>query len=703
MPEAAFPRSHQPPLAQENSPARWLNFSADGVLTLTPGKVEIGQGILTAYAQVAVDELGVSPACLRLAPVRTGQSPNEGVTSGSQSVRESVQRLRAHCATIRERARTEIARCLGVAAGDLQLDSGAFLAPDGRSLSYWDIPPELMLEKPADDVAYPPATRRQALPRIDLAARILGERRYLHDLTLPGMHYGRMLRDAAIGTHPDLPEPEAFRTAFPDVLLVQEGGMIGLVAPSEHRLDQACRALHARLVWHGGTLLPDESRLADWLLSARAETSLVAASGPGRCTRQIEQVYERPFLAHAAIGPSCAIARWQDGHLHVLSHSQGPYNLRADLALAFGLSPEAVLVEHSEGAGCYGHNGADDVALDAALLSRAVNGRPVRVQWSRRDELAKAPFGAAMRIRMAADLDADGRITAWEHEIWSNGHTARPGRAPSPVLLAHFERTGEAPHAIAVDPTLAGGGGGAERNAVPIYDLPDMRILKNRILDQPIRTSSLRSLGAHGNIFAIESFMDELAAASGQDPLAFRLRHLTDERAHAVLERVAAMAGWHRTPQREGIGRGLAFARYKNSAGYLAAIVDLELEHTPRARHLWLAADVGEAISRDGVLNQIEGGAIQSLSWSLLEQVRFDRERITSTSWDSYPILRFDAVPTIEIALIERPGLAPLGAGEIAQGPVAAALANAVANGLGARVRRLPITRETILSSLESA
>jgi CO/xanthine dehydrogenase Mo-binding subunit len=399
------------------------------------------------------------------------------------------------------------------------------------------------------------------------------------------------------------------------------------------------------------------------------------------------------------MSPSCAIARWQDGGVHIWTHSQGVYNLRDDLALVLSLPVERIVVQHMEGAGCYGHNGADDVALDAVLLARAAPGRPVRIQWSREDELAWAPVGAAQAVDLEADLDEKGEIVAWRHDVWGNGHVARPGRAKTPRLLAALHLAKPFPPFVSIDPPLAGGGG-LQRNAIPLYDFPSTRITGHRLQTMPIRTSALRTLGAFANVFAIESFMDELAAERGEDPLAFRLRHLSDPRARAVLETAAKRANWNGWKRREGKGRGLGFARYKNAGAYCAVVAEVEGDADIRVRRLVVAADVGEVVNPDGVANQFEGGAVQAVSWTLKEAVRFDRERITSNTWETYPILRFSEVPAVEVEIIARPDQKSLGAGEAAHAPTAAAIGNALYDALGVRVRDLPITRERIVAAM---
>jgi CO/xanthine dehydrogenase Mo-binding subunit len=323
----------------------------------------------------------------------------------------------------------------------------------------------------------------------------------------------------------------------------------------------------------------------------------------------------------------------------------------------------------------------------------------VRVLWSRADEMSHAPFGAAMTVEVEADLDASGEIIGWRHSIWGNGHTARPGRADQPALLAAFELATPFPRAISVDPPAAAGGG-SDRNSVPLYDFPSWQVECHRLTTMPIRTSALRTLGAHGNVFAVESFLDELAFERGEDPVVFRLRHLSDQRSKDVIEAAARRANWKPAKQ-DGIGYGIGFSRYKNTGAYCAAVAEVDVGEDIRVKRLTLAVDVGEAVNPDGVINQIEGGAIQATSWVLKERVRFDKTRITSNSWTEYPILRFSEVPDVDVEIISRPDMDSVGAGEAAHGPVTAAIANAVFDALGVRLRDLPITRDRLIAAME--
>jgi CO/xanthine dehydrogenase Mo-binding subunit len=538
--------------------------------------------------------------------------------------------------------------------------------------------------------------------RLDIPDKVFAQPRFIHDQALPGMLHGRVLRPELSGAKLADLKQDGARAVAGLVAIVRDGNFSGVVSETEAGAEAALNVLRKGATWSSGETLPDENRLAEFLKAQPVESSVVdekVAAGAVEKKRTMRRQYTRPYVAHASIAPSCAMAQWNGDRVRVWTHSQGVYLLRADLALVLKLPVENITVEHMEGAGCYGHNAADDVALDAVLLAKAAGGRPVRVQWSRADEMSHAPFGAAMAIEIEADLDAQGEIVDWRHSIWSNGHAARPGRAAQPALLAGTELANPFPRMISTNPPQANGGGG-DRNSIPLYDFPSWQIESHRLKTMPVRTSALRTLGAQGNVFAIESFLDEIAAERGEDPVAFRLRHLRDERAKDVIRAAARRANW-KPEKRAGTGYGIGFARYKNTGAYCAVVAEVEGAEDIRVRRLTLAVDVGEAINPDGVINQIEGGAIQATSWVLKERVRFDDRRITSTSWSEYPILRFSEVPEVAVELIQRPDSDPVGAGEAAHAPVTAAIANAVFDALEIRVRDLPITRERLIAAMD--
>ncbi len=687
----------------------WLQFSSDGHVVVSPGKVEIGQGIITALAQIAADEFDVDMSRVRMQRASTPASPNEGVTSGSLSIQQSGRALRHVCAEVRRIFLEKASERLGADVDALGIEDGTIKGPGNVSTSYWELANEVSLEREAsaDAVAKPIARRALAgspVQRIDIPDKVFAHARFLQDCAPPGTLHGRVLRPEVSGAKlGDLKEGDT-RDVSGLVAIVRDGSFAGVVCETEHAAEAALKALRRGARWSGGDTLPDENDLASFLKSQPVESTVIdtrkAASSPATA-RTIRRQYVRPYIAHASMAPSCAMARWEGDRVHVWTHSQGVYLLRTDLALVLRVPEENITVEHMEGAGCYGHNGADDVALDAVLLARATSGRPVRVQWSRADEMSYAPFGAAMAIEIEADLDTNNEIVGWRHRIWSNGHAARPGRAARPALLAGTELENPFPRMISSNPPQANGGG-ADRNSVPLYDFPSWVIESHRLTAMPVRTSALRTLGAQGNVFAIESLLDEIAGDRGEDPVAFRLRHLRDERAKEVIRAAARRAGW-KPAKRPGIGHGIGFARYKNTGAYCAAVAEIEGAEDIRVRKLTLAIDVGEVINPDGVINQIEGGAIQATSWVLKERVRFDRRRITSTSWSDYPVLRFTEVPDVEVELIQRSEIDPVGAGEAAHGPVTAAIANAVFDALGVRVRKLPITRDALIAAMEES
>ena len=710
--------THPPPSAAPKLPvslaanpklSSWVRFSPGGHVMVSPGKVEIGQGIVTALAQIAADELDVDIGRVQMVRASTAASPNEGVTSGSLSVQQSGRAIRHACAEIRQIFLGDASYRLGVGIDALDIADGIISGPGNVSTSYWELADEVSLDRKATPGATPKTSTQRMLAgnsvqRLDIPDKVFAHPRFIHDFALSGMLHGRVLRsELAAARLVELNENGARGTAGL-VAVMRDGNFAGVVSETEDGAEAALKALRKGATWSSGETLPDEDRLGEWLKAQPSEPSVIdkkMASAKRTKARTIWRQYTRPYLAHASIAPSCAIAQWTGDRVNVWTHSQGVYFLRADLALVLKLPLEDIIVEHMEGAGCYGHNAADDVALDAVLLAKAAGGRPVRVQWSREDEMSHAPFGAAMAIEIEADLDAQGEIIDWRHSIWSNGHTARPGRAAQPALLAATELAKPFPRYIATNPPQANGGG-ADRNSVPLYDFPSWRIECHRLLTMPIRTSALRTLGGQGNVFAIESFIDELASERGEDPVDFRLRHLSDSRAQDVIRSVASLANW-KPHKQTGRGYGLGFARYKNTGAYCAVVAEVEGTEDIRVKRLTISVDVGEAINPDGVINQIEGGAIQATSWVLKERVRFDRQRITSNTWSSYPILRFSEVPEVQVELIQRPESEPLGAGEAAHGPVTAAIANAVFDALGVRVRNLPITRDSLIAAMELA
>ena len=694
--------------------SQWLDFAHPGVVRVFTGKVELGQGILTALTIIAADELDVELEQIHMVSASTLEGPDEGMTSSSISVQDSGSAIRHACAEVRHLAVQRAAQAHRLLTSSLRVERGRFLDPDGKDVGdYWQWLNGVNLDREYTGLASPkPYSELKwhgtgRVPRVDLADKVLGRPRFIHDLRWPRMRHGRVLRAPSIHAqwvgegHP-VPTEVLAQWARSSVQCVVDGRFIGIIAPTNLAADAALSQLRQCVSWTETAELPDMHQLADFLRTAPSEVTYPRQQGASLQTSEevtLARDYLKPYLAHASIGLSCALAQW-DGHtLQVWTHSQGIHNLRDDLSKALGLAKTSIVMRHVEGSGCYGHNGADDVAFDAARLAMAQAGDPVRVVWSRADELSQAPLGSAHLVSLRARLNQDGRITHWHHELWANGYSSRPGRAVVPTLLGASQCAQGQPIPLAINPPLAAGGG-SDRNAVPGYDIENTHVVNHRLTVMPIRTSAMRALGAFANVFAIESFMDELAHASGQDPLQFRLRHISDPRSQAVLRAVVERSTWWHVPREEGVGHGLAWARYKNTSSWCAVLARVQAGETLRVLQLDVAVDVGRVVDLDGVINQTEGGALQGMSWTLKEAVQFDRTRVTTHSWADYPILRFTEVPELTVHVLDQPDQPSLGAGESVQGPVAAALSNALFDALGVRVRRLPLSQDHILQAL---
>jgi CO/xanthine dehydrogenase Mo-binding subunit len=694
---------------------QWLKFENNQTITVYTGKVEIGQGVVTAMAQIAAEELDVTLAKLRMVSGDTVLTPDEGHTSGSRSIDEGGSALRYACAEARDILLKEAAKRLDIPADKLTIENGVISGFDRiRKISYWELPHAELLAREATASAKPKPPAQHsivgtAVARLDIPFKATGTPRFVQDIELPGMLFGRVVRPPSYDAKLTAFDADAIRKLPGVVAVLRDGNFIGLIAEREEQAIKARSAAQKAAQWQELPLPADEAGIHEYLRmrpdnKAAVMAERIDAAAKARAKTTLNARYTKPYIAHASIGPSCALARIDGSRIEVWSHSQGVYQLRYDMATVLKVAPETIVVHHAEGSGCYGHNGADDVALDAVLLSRAAGGRPVQVQWMRDDEFAWEPYSPAMTTDVHAAVDDKGNIVDWSVEVWSNGHSQRPnsGKTAAPVssLLAAWQIENPLPRRPQADPPQATGGGMA-RNAPVTYALPNERVVANRVEAMPLRASALRGLGAICNVFAVESFFDELAVAANADPVEFRLRHMQDPRARAVIELAAQKAGWTPGAQSDGTsGRGFAFSQYKNGYGYLAVVIDLALEPDVHVTRAVAAVDVGQAINPDGIINQAEGGIVQAISWALKEQVRFDRERVLSRDWETYPILTFPEIPQIEIHLIDRPEEKPLGAGEIAAGPVPAAIANALYHALGVRIRDLPLTREKIAAAL---
>jgi CO/xanthine dehydrogenase Mo-binding subunit len=689
----------------------WLRINANQTVTLMVGKVELGQGILTAVTQVCADELDIDIARIQVISGDTALVPNEGVTAGSFSM--------PNCATAVQFASAEVRSILlGLAAeklnqplAGLSVRDGKISAQNGTQIAYWDLVVGAALDREATGLVKPkPAEQHryigQSVQRTDLPAKILGDAVFLQEHRPAGMLFGHLVRPPTYAAKLLSVNLTAVQKMPGVVKVVRDGSFLGVIAQREEQAVAAANALNASAKWQVEKKLPTHDGIFDWLRSTKPsrviETKVQPRTGGDVPAKTITATYFRPYQMHASIGTSAAIATMgADGVMLIQTHSQSVFETSLAISKMLGLEPSKVRCQHMQGAGCYGHNMADDAAADAALLAMAVPGKPVHLQYTREQEHKWEPYGSAMVIQTKAGVDANGNVLDWDLQIWSTPHGTRPGGEPGNLLSARYL---EKPFAQPV-PTNGGAPNfAADRNGIALYDFAGHKVLTHFITDMPVRVSSTRGLGAYANVFAIESFMDELALAANMDPLTYRLRFLKDERARDTLQKAADKFGWNSWKKTPNRGRGIGFARYKNIAGYCA--VALEVEVNPRNGRIRVlravaSADSGHIVNPDGVSNQIEGGLIQSLSWSLKEEVKFDDTQILSSDWNSYPILTFSEIPPVDVVLINRPGAPFLGTGEASQGPTGAALANAVFNATGVRYRQLPLTPERIKQGLD--
>jgi CO/xanthine dehydrogenase Mo-binding subunit len=689
----------------------WLSVDPRGLIIIYAGKVEFGQGITTALKQIAADEMDVNISRIVMVPTTTGLSPNEGVTSGSQSVEYGGLALRYACAQARGTLLEKAAKQFDVAQSSLTIKDGVISSANGKSVEYWKlVEPELLKQRA--NLKYKPkgASERtyigQSFPRVDIPAKVSGGVAYVQDMRIPGMLHARVVRP---------PAPRATLKSINENLITGLPGVVGLVrngsflAVVAKREEQAIRAMEeAKKVaqWELANDLPTST--GSWLNTMKSLKSIdtehgVKTASTSAAVKTIEQQYTKPFTAHGSIGPSCAIAVMNSGVLKIYTHSQGMYPLRTDIVKALGMPTENVVCMHVEGSGMYGQSGADDVALDAALVAVKFPEQAIKMQWMREDEFKWEPYGSAMSMKIKASIDNSGKIVDWQYDLWSNTHSTRPGEKTGNNLVSSWYM--DKPQTRSPVTNIPLPAGGSHRNALPLYSFPNQKVTNHLIEEMPIRVSALRTLGAYANVFAIESMMDELAQAAKIDPVEFRLNHLENQRAKDVITKAASMAKWNKNSplkSKKGdklLGRGVGFAQYKNLQAYCAVIADVEVDTKTgkvRVLHMYSAADAGLIINPDGFKNQIEGGLVQTASWTLYEALAFDKNSLLASSWAEYPILRFEDMPNVSVELIDRPNEKSVGVGEGSQGPGGAAIANAVANAIGKRIYDLPLTPNKI-------
>ncbi|MDR7130403.1 CO/xanthine dehydrogenase Mo-binding subunit [Algoriphagus sp. 4150] len=679
----------------------WIKLDAEGYLTVLSGKQELGQGIKTALIQIAAEELDIHPDRCHIINSDTGQTANEGFTAGSNSVEGSGSSIRQAAAEARQYLLKLAGQKWNVSPSSLQVENGNIKSPSGEEISYWKLLEGKFIEKKITGEVSPKNPKDykyvgQPLKRDDIRKMVNGESYFVHDLQMPGMLHARVLHPPSYLSQlqsVDLTEVES----MPGVLkVIRNGSFLAVVATREYQAIKAWEKLKSLADWETVPIEILPGQLLASLKSTSGKPEEVEVS-PGiadtisNASINHQAEYFRPYHMHASMGPSCALAIWEEEKLTVWTATQGVYPLRSTLSDLFAIDEDKIRCIGVPGSGCYGHNGADDVSGEAALIAKEIPGKHVRLQWMREDEHKWEPYGTAMAFQLSAGIDSKGKLLAWDSILWSDSHSTRPnGRAASFISARKLDPPFEF--------RKGGFSAGSYRNGIPEYSL-QAKQLHLYTFDGPLRTSSLRGLGAYANTFAMESFLDELIHKSGNDPIDFRIKNLEDPRAKAVLEELAEKTNWKSKSKGANTGLGVAYARYKNSTSYFAVLAEVEIDKENKdykLKKLTGVIDSGLTINPDGLKNQTEGGMIQSASWTMMEEVNYDKNGITGTDWASYPIMRMMDVPELEVHIINRPETKPMGAGEAAMGPVAAAIANAVFDATGSRIRNLPIKPEKI-------
>lgn len=681
-----------PPLLQgAGDVADWLRITPEGVVEVLTGRSEIGQAVHTALRQVVAAHLGLDPGLVRVLAPSTDRSRDEGFTAGSRSVMEGGEAVAMAAVALRRLLLERAAARTGAEGTSSLRADGVVVSGSGPIATLAELADEPVTgaitvdDRPDWSLPDLGAVQRRG----DLPAK-LGTGAYVHDIDLDGMVHARLVLPPSSAATLVSTDVDAVRSMEDVVDVVHDGRLLAVIARREAVAVRAAAALEARTTWDDPGLGMTDTVLAT--MRGQASTPKVARQDDGvedalAAGRRHAATYTKPYQSHGSMAPSAAVARLVDGRMEVWSHTQGVFQLRKELVTLLASDATDVVVHHADGPGSYGQNAADDAAAFAAVLAVSVPGRPVRLQLGVTDEFHWEPYGTAMAADLTASLDDDGRILAWRHRTLTDGHMNRPSGQGDRTAVAWLRAGGPSRPA----PPVTEGGA---RNIVPIYALPLVEGIADHTTG-PLRSGSLRSLGSFHNVFAQESFMDELAELAGADPVAFRLAHLEDPRARAVLEAAVEAAGWEPHVGPSGRGLGVALSRYHDTMGYAAVVaeVDVDIDADRLAvRRLVIAADLGTVVSPEGARQQLEGGALQGVSRTLHEELRVDRRGVRTDSWETYPVLRFSDVPHLDLILLDRSGDRPLGAGEVTTPPTPAAIANALDDATGIRLRDLPLT-----------
>ena len=698
---------------------QWIEFTLDGRLTVHTGKVDIGQRVSTALAIIVAEELDINYDLIDVKRTETGVDPDEGFTSGSMSMQHSGSALRLASATARQFLLERAAIKLDVNIDSLEIDNALIQSRDSNeTVTFWELMNGNKFGiKVNQEIKVKNFESHNLLGTSVIAKNmtdiLTGKIRYLHDLELTGMLHARLVRPPHYhAVLRSLDEKLIRQLEESEIRIVRNGSFLAVASSKEYSAVKAARRVASTVEWDLGDGITSKDLFE--ALSSNEKVSLPIAVGgapedvpvtpisepPADAVITLSSRFEKPYVMHGSIGPSAGCAIFDGKKLTIWSHNQGVYPLRNAVAEALNMSIQDINVIFEFGSGCYGHNGADDAAFDAALIAMEIPNTPILLKWTREDEHAWEPYGTAMSCELRGSLDAEGNIIDWSHESFGDTHMGRPasGRAGSPAEKLVSTHLKENPLDWPVMPPTMGAHVGIHRNLEPLYQFPKTRLVKHLVRDLPLRVSALRTLGAFANVSALESFIDELAEAGGLSSIELRLKYLTDERAKTVIKELDNQMKKDNAGVEEGIGSGIGFAQYKNSAAYCAVGIELEVDDTATVllHRAWIVADAGEVVDPNGLIAQLEGGLIQAASWSLLERVSYDGGGITSRDWESYPILRFDNIPIIETNLIEQKGKPFLGAGEASSGPTGGAIINAIYEAIGLRLRKMPFDADAI-------
>ena len=688
----------------------WLVVQKDGSVTVMSGKVELGTGVSTSLRQIVAEELECPFENITWIQGDTANTVDQAPTFGSQTIKRGGSQLRQAAAEAKATLLSLASARLGIPVEQLTVARGVVSARENtaKKVSYAELLGGQLFNREVSGKLKPKSSSEYKIvgtpvPRVDIPLKASGIYMYTQNLRLPGMLHGRAVRPRAVGATLVGVDEASVKDITGLVKVVVKGNFVGVVCERE---EQAIRAAgELKVAWQDKQPLPPMSDLYSTLRKTPSDAKSPANSGDveaalSSAVKTLKATYQWPYQLHASIGPSCAVADVKESGATIWSGTQGAHQLRPTIAQLLGLSSDNVRVIFVEASGCYGHNAADDAAADAAILSQAA-GKPVRVQWMRHDEHAWEPLGPAMVMEVRGALDQQGNVSAWDYQVWTPTHSSRPnGSAGSLLAGSLIGMSGGKPNQS-----------GAERNANHNYTFKNNRVMVHWLRSSPLRASALRGLGSPQNSFANESFMDELAAASVADPVEFRLRHLSDPRAKAVVEAAAKRADWavRPSPSKAGrdagakSGRGVAFVQYDRTEAYVAAVAEVEVSPADgfvRVMRVVVAHDCGLIINPDGLRNQIEGNVIQATSRTLKEEVKFDRSMVTGLDWSLYPILRFPDIPDVSVELINRPDQPAVGAGEATTSVIPAAIANAIFDATGVRLRTIPFTSDRVKAAL---